>query len=201
MMDSDQLLDELIFRKVKGEPSPFPIDEAFPAHGSFESRYEKSKGDKQILLWAILDCAKNSQLIPPWAVEALKHIMLRGVARGQFASWEEAFGPIRVLQQRTIRGFQHMVAVWIRIRELHDQEGRPIDDLLFEDVSKEFDAIGIGKVKDYHGRMQRFMDAHPDIWIRVSNASVTQKTLQGERHQAARGQQDELSGHGVFGRL
>ena len=23
MMDSDQLLDELIFRKVKGEPSPF----------------------------------------------------------------------------------------------------------------------------------------------------------------------------------
>jgi hypothetical protein len=149
MMDGDELLDELIFRAVKGESSPFPIDEAFPPHGSFESRHANGKGDKQILLWAILDCAKRGRAIPSWAAEALNHIMFRGVARGEFASWEDAFGPIRgrasdfgkgVLQQRTIQGLQHMVAVWIRIRELHDQDPKefPIDDLLFETVSKEF---------------------------------------------------------------
>jgi hypothetical protein len=67
-----------------------------------------------------------------------------------------------------------MVAAWEKIRQLHEQENRSIDDTLFEDVSKEF-PIGIGKVKEYYGRMQRFIEEHPDVWNRASNASVTRK--------------------------
>ena len=147
------LLNVLITLAVRGGPSPFPVNSEFKWKGDFETTFKA--GDEQILLWAIVDCAQRGVPIPGWAGRALHHIMFHGVARAEFASWEDAFGPIRVMQHRTIKDLQHMAAVWKRVRELKEHDGRSIDDLLFEDVSKEF-GIGIGKVKEY-GQMQRFM--------------------------------------------
>ena len=42
------LLDNAIVRAVRGESSPWPIDSAHPAKGTFEDRFKA--GDKQILL-------------------------------------------------------------------------------------------------------------------------------------------------------
>jgi hypothetical protein len=154
-------LDVLITLVVRGKPSPFPVDPKFKWKGGFEATFEA--GDKQILLWAIEDCAQRGVPIPEWAGNALHQIMFHGVARGNFASWEDAFGPIRVMQQRTIKSLQHMADVWKRIRERREQDGCPIDDLLFEDISKEF-GIGIGKVKEYYGKIQRVVEENPDVW-------------------------------------
>jgi hypothetical protein len=129
-------LDVLITLAVRGRPSPFPVDPKFKWKGDFEGTFKA--GDKQILLWALEDCAERGVPIPEWAGKALRRIMFHGVARGEFASWEDAFGPIRVMQQRTIRDLQHMADVWKRVRELKERDGRTIDDLLFEDIRKEF---------------------------------------------------------------
>ena len=155
-MSDDELLDALIAKAVRGGPSPFPTDKAYQWKGDFETTY--AAGDKQMLLWAVDDYAQRGEPIPKWAADALHDIMFRGVARGKFESWDDAFGPIYVDQQRTIQPRRHMVAVWKRVRELR-RKGHPIDDTLFENVSKEF-AIGIGKVKEYYGDMQRFMERY-----------------------------------------
>jgi hypothetical protein len=154
----DDLLDVLIRRAVSGKPSPWPIDPnpKFKWKGSFKATYEA--GDKQILLWAIEDCAWRGALVPNWAAEALHDIMFRDVARGRIASWAAAFGPIRVNQQRKIQSRQHMVAVWTMIRK-HRGEGCTDWEELFEDVRDKL-PIGVGKVKSYYFRMQKFMKKH-----------------------------------------
>ena len=84
--DASALLDVLIVRAVRGEASPWPIDPHldFKWKGSFEATFEAGKGDKQILLWEINDCAQRGARIPKWAADALYDIMLNGVARGDF---------------------------------------------------------------------------------------------------------------------
>jgi hypothetical protein len=155
------LLEVLIALAVTGGPSPFPIDPnpRYKWKGSFEATFDGGAGDRQILLWAIEDCAQKGESIPPWAAKALHNIMFRGVALAKFASWNEVFGPIRVLQQREIDALQHMVAVWQRVQKLR-QEDRSLDyDGLFEEIRKEF-PIGIVKLKSFYQKMQKFMREH-----------------------------------------
>ena len=151
-------LDVLITLAVRGRPSPFPVDPKFKWKGDFEATFEA--GDKQILLWAIEDCAQRGAPIPEWAGKALHQIMFHGVARGNFASWEDAFGPILRDAAAYYKDLQHMADVWKRVRELKERDGRTIDDLLFEDISKEF-GIGIVKVKKYYGKIQRVVEEKP----------------------------------------
>jgi hypothetical protein len=153
--EPDRLVNVLIARAVRGEPSPWPTDD-FRWKGSFQATFKA--GDKQILLWAIEDCARRGAQIPKWAAKALHDIMFRGVARGKFESWEDAFGPISADQQRTIRPRQHMAGVWTRIRKRHSEGCKDWEEL-YEDASKHF-GIGIGKVKEYYGAMQKFMEEH-----------------------------------------
>ena len=154
--DASALLDVLIVRAVRGEASPWPIDPHldFKWKGSFEATFEAGKGDKQILLWEINDCAQRGARIPKWAADALYDIMLNGVARGDFDSWEDAFGPIRSDQHRTIQPRRHMVAVWTFVRKLHG-EGCKDWEKLYGDAAKKY-GIGIGKVKEYYQDMQKF---------------------------------------------
>ena len=91
---AERLLNEQIFRAIRGEPSLWPIDDRNPelgAYGTYEERFRR--GDKQILLWAIEHCACHGQLIPLWAAEELKSVLLR-MAKGQ-CSWDDPFGRVR----------------------------------------------------------------------------------------------------------
>jgi len=74
-MKNNELLDRAIVRAVRGEPSPWPLDRAHAPKGAFEDRL--NAGDKQILLWAIWDCAERGEAIPRWATEALHTVLMR----------------------------------------------------------------------------------------------------------------------------
>jgi hypothetical protein len=76
MSDVRVSLREIIRRSVIDESKLWPIDLKYPAVGFFEDRYKAGKGDKQILLWAIDDCAQKGQPIPEWAAKALNEIIL-----------------------------------------------------------------------------------------------------------------------------
>ena len=157
----DDLLDVIIGRAVSGKLSPWPTNQNFEWKGSFEATY-KEGGDKQILLWAIEDCAHRGTLIPKWAAEALREIMFRGVAKGRIAKWEDAFGRLRTDQQRQIQTRQHMAAVWTEVCKLN-AAGCTDWQKLYKDVAKKF-GIGIGKVREYYGTMKEFMDQYgPEV--------------------------------------
>src|SRR5262249_19526235 len=165
--DPDRLVNVLIARAVRGEPSPWPTDEAFEWKGSFEATFKA--GDKQILLWAIEDYARRGVPLETWAAQALDDIMLNGVARGRFGSWEDAFGPIRVKQQREIQTLRHMGGVWLRVRELN-KSGSDWEQI-FETVGKEFH-FNAGKAKRYYSDMKKFMEKHHlEVWKELDRES------------------------------
>ena len=166
--EPDRLVNVLISRAVRGEPSPWWTDPKFKWKGSFEATFKA--GDKQRLLWAIEDCARRGVPIPKWASEALHDIMFNGVARGKVANWKDAFGPIRVKQHREIQPLRHMVAVWIEVRELNKSNSDWED--IFEKVSKKF-GIGIVKAKRYYSAMKKFMKKYgSDVWTELERESV-----------------------------
>jgi len=170
-ISQEDLLDVLIGRAVRGKPSPWPTNQNFRWKGSFEATYREGGDNRQILLWAIEECAQNGTPIPKWAAEALHGIMYRDVARGRIGEWEDAFGPIRTDQQREITSRQKMVAVWMEVRKLR-RAGCTDWEKLYENVAKKF-GIGIGKVKEYYGTMQRFMEMHgPDVCMELREKSV-----------------------------
>ena len=152
----DTLLNSAIHRAVRGEPSPWPIDRRFPAKGSFEDRFRA--GDKQILLWAINDCAQSRQPLPKWLADALQDALIR-LATGEF-SWDDAFGPLRAKgwQRRQISGLSLMYDIFVRVQQKvleQRRKGENINhDLVYEDVRDDLKRvgcrIGIGKVKKYY---------------------------------------------------
>jgi hypothetical protein len=136
-------LDDAIDRAVKGDPSsPWRIDPAHKPEGSFEMRF--NAGDRQILLWAINDCAESGDPIPDWAAKALRKI-LYGAAKGRFNSWddEDAFGKIfaKSARKRGIQSDARMFDVYDKVIK-YSEDGFKIDDNLFKRVGKE---LGIGK--------------------------------------------------------
>ena len=166
----DVLLDVLIGRAVSGKSSPWPTARGFEWKGSFEDTYNEGGDNKQLLLWAIEDCAQRGTPVPKWAAKALHDILFRDVARGRITKWKDAFGPIRTDQQRQIRPRRHMVAVWRKVCELN-KAGCKDWVKLYEDVADEF-GIGIGKAREYYGTMQKFMEEHgPDVCMELREKS------------------------------
>lgn len=149
-----ELLKEIIYRSVRGEVSPWPIDPDFKPGSTFAAAFKR--GDKQQLLWAIDYYAQKGRPIPKWAAQALHDILYRTVA-GEAASWDDAFGRLyaRGTQRRRIHGLSRMVDVWHRVRELNRQ-GHAADEGLFEKVSAEL-GIGRGRVRDYYWSVQGFV--------------------------------------------
>jgi hypothetical protein len=137
---SIERLKEIIARAVRGKPSSWPIDPAFPPTGNFEADF--NAGDKQALLWAIHDAATKEVPIPKWAAEALDKELHQAVT-GKYESWDDVFGPLfaKATQQRGIRTKARMFDVEDRIDQIHEEEKVPINDLLFERVGKE---LGVG---------------------------------------------------------
>jgi hypothetical protein len=169
----EQLLDDAIFRAVRGEPSLWPVDPEHRVDGSYKERYER--GDKQILLWAIEDHARNNKQIPEWAVVALKNALLR-FAKGK-CSWEDAFGrPIaRGWHRQKIKNLSLMYDAWWRVQQKVKERRAKKENinynLLYEDVSRELRKagrkIGIGKVKEFYGLVQKDRRKHPQFYVRI----------------------------------
>jgi hypothetical protein len=169
---AETLLHEQIFGAIRGEPSLWPIDDRNPklrAYGTYEARFRR--GDKQILLWAIEHCARHGQLIPPWAAEELKSVLLR-MAKGQ-CSWEDAFGRVRArgVNRQRIQSLSLMFDVWIRCqRKIKERQGAGENkdyNLMYEDVSRDLKEaghkVGIDNVKKLFGLVQRYRKKHPGV--------------------------------------
>lgn len=108
-----------LFRAIRGEPSVWGalgIDPAHPTTNDFHADYRA--GDKQKLLWAIDDAAQRGEPVPAWAAQAL-HALMLGVAKGQFASWEDAFGKMFATRrhQRSLQSLALMFEIERRVRE------------------------------------------------------------------------------------
>jgi hypothetical protein len=138
-------LNQAIFRAVKGEKT-WPLSPLYNSKGSFEDEFRD--GDKQALLWAIVDSVWNNQKIPKWAADKFLAAVF-SAAKGEFASWDGAFGKLfegayrtRIQEQARL-----MFPVGRRIQELSKQ-GEPIGDLMYEQVAGEFH-IGTDRVRTY----------------------------------------------------
>jgi hypothetical protein len=150
-------LRDIIYRSVMGKSKLWPIDPKYPADGSLKDRFNgtlnKGAGDKQILLWAIDDCAKKREPIPDWAANALHDLIYRA-AEGEFHSWDDAFGKIFAAGKRKNR-IEHlalMLRVWARICHRH-KAGESKSEELFVSVGEEF-KIGATLVKDLYGQVE-----------------------------------------------
>lgn len=165
-MNDDDLLNRAIVRAVRGETSPWDIDPAYPTKDAlgkpftFEERFKA--GDKQILLWAVWDCAERGEAIPRWATDALYTVLTRA-AKFEFNTWDDAFGKMPAdgtHRNKIQRLVKYAIPVGERIVKLScldpmtmrrpKKGGRGIGDALFYDVAKEF-CIGARAVKEYWG--------------------------------------------------
>ena len=106
----------------------------------FQAEYEN--GDGGALLRLLWFCAANDHPLPEWGRAAFLTIHAAAEA-GEVKSWDVVFG--RPLpdgkRQGGLQTESRRFEVYRRVRDIHDQEGAPIDDLLFARVGRE---LGIG---------------------------------------------------------
>ncbi len=127
-----------------------PIFQFRAKFGLLIEEAEFEAGDKNALLAAIHICATHCLVLPEWLAKAYISEYDK-VLRHEVGSWDDAFG-------RPFPKGKHLNAarkkrekageVWHRVRQLHDQ-GRPIDEALFEEIGKEF-ALGKTLVSEYY---------------------------------------------------
>ena len=105
-------------------------------------RYEQ-KGDKRALLQAILYASMFGRRLPKWAADAFKAAYER-VERGDAESWDDAFGRPHPAGKhlKSVRLDFLQYELWGMVNYLHEHEGRPIDEELFEAIGQKF---GLGK--------------------------------------------------------
>jgi hypothetical protein len=146
----EMALRDIIHRSVMGKSTLWPIDHKYEAVGTLEDRFRA--GDRQILLWAIDDCAQKGPPIPKWAVAALNDLIYRA-AKGDLASWDDAFGKISVdHRQGRAQSLALMLKVWGRIYQRTNAGESRVEDL-FATVGEEFD-IGATLVKELYGNVR-----------------------------------------------
>jgi hypothetical protein len=122
---------------VDGPTDPVTFEEY-----SALQRSEYEAGDKAALLQMILLCVQDQRPLPDWAgtaFEELYHWVITGGAR----SWDDAFGNPHPKKKHvhSIRLEKLKWKVHTRVRDIHEKEGVPIDEKLFERVGIE---MGIG---------------------------------------------------------
>jgi hypothetical protein len=101
-----------------------------------------SDGNKHALLEIMLHCAIWERPLPVWAREAF-FAGYQAVMAGEARSWDELFGkPHRGRHVRTVKANARAYEIHRRVRDLHEREGMPVDEALFERVANE---TGIGK--------------------------------------------------------
>lgn len=138
-----------------------------------KARYEA--GDKNALLGAIRICANHDLVMPEWLARAFIRSYDK-VLTHRVKSWDEAFGsplPKGKHLNAARKKREKSPAVWLEVRRMVTEEGRAIDDLLFEDVGKK---LGLGKTQ-----ASEFYYAHDALWGNLSApAQVILEPLRAE---------------------
>jgi hypothetical protein len=124
----------LELRKSLQEPAHDTGFQARMKH--YESRFRG--GQKYALFAALTACIMWCRPLPSWASRELWEAYRR-FCEGKLESWNEVFGKPFPGKRRTGKSTQQKgLRVWARVRQLHESEGRHLDESLFEDVGKEF---------------------------------------------------------------
>jgi hypothetical protein len=148
-----------ILRAARGEDSAWPPDNYPTKHDGqrlgYQERFER--GDKQMMLWAIVLDAEDGKLSPRWAIEALKRAMIR-MAVG--ASWADVL--VRETAERgnkeganvdsIQRRAEYQYCVWDFFPDPvpWGQKGKLLD------AAEEKFPFGRSLITRYHTRMQRY---------------------------------------------
>jgi uncharacterized protein (DUF433 family) len=127
---------------------------------SEENRKSYEDGDTTALLRMLEHCALFRRAMPEWASFEFDSIY-RAALAGGIQSWDDVFGrpwhPKRPrAQRRAVSTEAQKWAVWKRVRDLHEGEGKPpIDNALFERVGRETGVGGKSTVAALYVRVER----------------------------------------------
>lgn len=143
-----------------------------------KARFEA--GDKNALLGAIRICANHDLVMPEWLARAF----IKGydkVLRHDVASWDDAFGrafPKGKHLNAARKNRNKAPAVWLKVRQLHDEGRGKAIDVAFEEVGKQ---LGLGKtqVSEYYYHMNARMHLSPASQVLLDEYRVPEenKTL------------------------
>jgi hypothetical protein len=143
-----------ILRAARGEPSAWPADN-YSTQGTHQERFDR--GDKQMVLWAIVLAAIDGKQIPKWAAHALEKAM---IIMSAGADWTDVFGRERAERGKNTganrdsirRRAENMYRVWDYI----EQRKAPRKFRTLRDAAA--DELGISRtlVERYYRRMERF---------------------------------------------
>jgi hypothetical protein len=135
------------------------------AEDDFDLEYEAAllretyeRGDKSALVKTILAAFVLREAVPDWAVEAFVDAC-DSVMTGHARSWDDVFGSPHPQGAHlyTIQKERRRFEVYRLVREIHEKEGVPIDDGLFERVGRETGLGGKTAIADLYGKVGRMM--------------------------------------------
>jgi hypothetical protein len=102
---------------------------------NFRTRFRR--GEKQCLILALRWCIMSRRALPSWVSKELWHASER-YYEGQLKSWEGVFGkPFPGKRRKGASTRRKDMEVWTRVEQRY-ADGANLDDLLFEEVGKEF---------------------------------------------------------------
>jgi hypothetical protein len=118
---------------------------------NFQTRFRR--GEKHSLISALRWCIVSRRALPSWVSKELWHAC-ELFYEGQLQSWEDVFGkPFPGKRRKGASTRRKDLEVWVRVVERR-AEGANVDDLLFEEVGKEF-GFGATTAKNLYYRRQR----------------------------------------------
>ena len=113
-------------------------------------------GEKEVVLRGLALCMLVRIIPPEWLRREFVNVYFDVAYHAKFKSWDDAFG--EPWKGRHLNSVQKETAkrpyIWHRVRQLHDQEGRAIDDGLFDQVAKEF-SCGTRQAKEAYKDLER----------------------------------------------
>jgi hypothetical protein len=150
----DLRCQEDILRQARGQPSAWPGDN-YSTLDTYQERFDR--GDKQMMLWAIVLDAEDRKPTPVWAIDKLRRALIE-MAVG--ADWTDVFGRERAergnntganrdsIQRRAV----NMYRVWdFNEHQMAPRKFRKLRD----DAAAKF-GISPTLAERYYRRMQRF---------------------------------------------
>jgi hypothetical protein len=124
-----------------------------------ENRTSYEEGDKPALFRMLVQCALFRRTMPEWAAGELVSIH-RAALAGEIRSWNDVFGrPWQQerprAQRRSLRTRTWKWEVWKLVHELHEGEGKPIDNKLFEKVGRQLAIGGKSTIAALYGEAEQ----------------------------------------------
>jgi hypothetical protein len=127
-------------------------------------RYEA--GDRSELLYCLYWCVSGGRPIPHWLCVAFTQTFLMADELHEVKSWDDVFG--KPLKKGKRLGTERKKADIMRqlfqhINELHDEEGKALDGLLFAAVGKKYGVGATVAAEIYYAAQKRLLADEDDI--------------------------------------